>query len=203
MNNKVFLCKIVLLIAVQMSLFGLIASAETTGIDLPLQMDTTITDLSIDPVPLFSGAPIAEGSQYQLYAMADESDLGHEYSTVPQGGEDGLEKWHKYLGYGTVVMAGITAISSSDEDLHESVAYATAAGALSTLLTGYLAHGDRFDLEEGFFSKDNLHITMGTIGAALLTTAVVLANNGSESSHSGLGVTGGVLMTFAVIDIKW
>ena len=48
-----------------------------------------------------------------------------------------------------------------------------------------------------------MHIIAGTIGAVALTTAVAIADDGEESSHSGLGVAGGVIMTLAIIDIEW
>ena len=114
-----------------------------------------------------------------------------------------LDKTHKYLGFGTLALAGATVATNGDNDAHESLAYATAACALSTVLTGYLGHRDRFDLSDGLFSKDNLHIIAATAGAIALTTAVAISDDGEESSHAGLGVTGGVLMTLAVIDIKW
>ena len=122
-------------------------------------------------------------------------------ATVSSGSN--MESWHKYLGYGTVLMAGVTAASSSSEDFHETAAYVTVAGALSTLLTGYVAHGEQFDMSEGIFSEPNRHILLATLGAVLMTTAVVIADGGEESAHSGLGISGGVLMTLAVIDIKW
>lgn len=141
----------------------------------------------------------------EMLAMADTTTSSKDRSVALQEGDRGsaMESWHKYLGYGTVIMAGITAASNSDEDFHESAAYVTAAGALSTLLTGYMAHGDRFDTSQGIFSEENRHILMGTLGAVLLTTAVAIADDGEESSHSGLGVSGGILMTLGIIDIKW
>jgi len=114
-----------------------------------------------------------------------------------------LESWHKYLGYGTVLMAGVTAASNSNEGFHKTAAYVTAAGALSTLLTGYMAHGEQFNLSEGIFSEPNRHIILATLGATLLTSAVVMAANDDESGHSGLAISGGVMMTLGIIDIKW
>ena len=114
-----------------------------------------------------------------------------------------LGNTHKYLGFGTIALAGATAATNGDKDTHEAFAYATAASALSTVLTGYLEHRDRFDPSDGLFSRENLHIMAATAGAIALTTAVAIADDGRESSHSGLGVAGGILMTFAVIDIKW
>ncbi len=114
-----------------------------------------------------------------------------------------IEKWHKYFGYGTILMAGLTAISSSNESFHEAAAYMTAGGAVSSVVTGYFAHASRFDMENGFFADDNFHIILASLGAAILTTAVITADGGDESSHSGMGITGGALMTLGLIKIKW
>ena len=124
-------------------------------------------------------------------------------SSASADGLFSLERSHKYLGFGTVALAGMTAATGGDNDAHKSLAGATAACALTTVLTGYLAHSDRFDKSEGFFSKENRHIIAATAGAALLTTAVLIADDGKEKSHAGLGATGGILMTIAIIDIKW
>lgn len=121
-----------------------------------------------------------------------------------------LDSTHKYLGFGTVALAGATAVSNGDIDIHEPLAYATAAFAVSTVLTGFLAHHERFDLSEGLFSQDNLHIVAATVGAIALTAAVFMAadsydeeDDSVDKAHIGLGVTGGVLMTLAIVDIEW
>ena len=126
-----------------------------------------------------------------------------------------LEKTHKYLGFSTIALVAATAATKpsgiDDVDTHESLAYATAAVALSTVLTGYLEHRDRFDLSEGFFTKENMHIMAGTVGALMLTTGVLMAadsyvekEGGYEiDSHAGLAIAGGALMTIAIIDIEW
>jgi hypothetical protein len=113
------------------------------------------------------------------------------------------ETTHKYLGYSTIILAGATAATNGDEELHETLAYVTAFSALSTVLTGYIEHSDRFDTSEGLFSKENIHIMSGVVGTALLVTAVAISDDGKESSHSSFGIAGGLLMTFAVVDIKW
>ena len=125
-----------------------------------------------------------------------------------------LDTTHKYFGFTTIALAGATAVTSDDMDLHEPLAYATAAFALSTVLTGYLAHGDRFDSSDGFWAEDNRHIILGTIGAIMLTTGVLLAadsykekdENGEEEismGHAGMAGAGGMLMAIALVDIKW
>ena len=136
-------------------------------------------------------------------------------SAIPMSASAGeslsFDNTHKYLGYSTIAFAGATALTSGDPDIHEPLAYATAALGLSTLLSGYLSHGDRFDTSEGFFSEDNRHILLGTVGALMLTTGVLLAadsydgdDDGSvDQAHAGLAGAGGILMTIALIDIKW
>ncbi|PLX89040.1 MAG: hypothetical protein C0618_02670 [Desulfuromonas sp.] len=143
----------------------------------------------------------ATDDQLSMLAMATGEGQPVAKKTVQSGSS--LQRWHKYLGYGTVLLAGTTAATKSNESLHESLAYATAAGALSTVVTGMAGHGHRFDLSEGLFTRDNLHIAMGTLGAVLLTTGVAIADDGKESSHSGLAVGGGALMTLGIIDIVW
>ena len=120
-----------------------------------------------------------------------------------------LDKTHKFLGFGTICLAAGTAATNGDFDTHEPLAYATAAFALSTVVTGYLAHGDRFDTSDGLFTQDNSHMLAGTIGALLLTTGVLLAADSYDEStngvdkHAGLAIAGASLMTIAIIDIKW
>ena len=187
--RKVLFLAVVLLFCVSLSSFAGTATLDQNYLSNSSFLGNGIAELSID--------------HSQLYAMASRTKKTQGSTAEKINHRSAMETWHKYLGYGTVVLAGVTAATNSDEDLHESVAYATAASAISTVLTGYLAHRDRFDTYDGLLSKDNLHIILGTVGAALLTTAVAIADEGRESSHSGLGVAGGVLMTLGVIDIKW
>lgn len=200
---KVFLLTIVSLLLVNLNAFAASVAIDQRILSHNSLLTNELSQLSIDHSQLFAGSLATDADQRELYAMADSSAQTQSRSSAQQKGGTSMEKWHKYLGYGTVLMAGVTAVSHSDEDFHESAAYVTAAGALSTLLTGYLAHSQRFDADEGLLTKDNLHIALGTLGAVLLTTAVAIADDGEESSHSGLGVIGGVLMTLGVIDIKW
>lgn len=200
--------KVILMIVVILFFASSQASAEIATLDQRYLshsslLDNGMAELSLDHSQLFASSSAPDRRHYELYAMAGDVQDARSDSEASQDRGMATERWHKYLGYGTVLMAGVTAVSHSDEDFHESAAYVTAAGALSTLLTGYLAHSSRFDTEEGLLSKDNLHIVLGTLGAVILTTAVAIADDGDESSHSGLGVAGGVLMTLGVIDIKW
>jgi len=42
--------------------------------------------------------------------------------------------------------------------------YTATGAALATCLTGYSEYGDRFNLDDGLFSEDNLHIMLGVLG---------------------------------------
>lgn len=118
---------------------------------------------------------------------------------------DGLdaEKLHKYLGWATVALAGLTAVSGSHKDTHYAAAYSTVAASVGTLATGYMAHGDRFTFEDGVFTEDNNHIILGTLGALGCIAAVALADSSGGNSHDNIGIVGGAAMAFSVITIKW
>ena len=114
-----------------------------------------------------------------------------------------FEKAHKYLGYTTILLAGIAAITSSNKSLHYGAAYTATGTALATCFTGYYEYRDRFDLEEGLFSDDNLHIILGALGTLGIATAVAIADSDGENGHAGPGIAGGTAMLISVIVIKW
>ncbi len=113
------------------------------------------------------------------------------------------EKLHKYLGYTTVVLAGLTAVFNGDNNFHYGAAYSTVAASLGTITTGYLAYGDRFTFEYGILTEDNEHIVLGTLGAIGCIVAVILADDDGGHGHDGIGAGGGVSMAISVIRIKF
>ena len=110
---------------------------------------------------------------------------------------------HKYLGYSTLLLAGIAAVSSSNRSVHYGSSYAATGTALAACWTGYIEYGDRFDLDEGVLSEDNLHIILGVLGTIGFATAVAIADSGKGSSHSGVGGVSATSMLISVIVIKW
>lgn len=133
---------------------------------------------------------------------------------MEKGGEDpagepptflGVPAWemHKYLGYTTVLLAAVTAVSSGSKSLHWGAAYGTAGAGVLTLTTGALAHGQRFNLEHGLFTRDNTHILLGTIGVIGCIAAVALADSEGGGGHAGAGVFGGTAMALSIITIRW
>ena len=97
----------------------------------------------------------------------------------------------------------MTAVSSSNEDVHWGAAYGTVGVAALTLTTGYIAHGDRFTLEDGLFTQDNNHIILGTIGAIGCMTAVAIADSEGGGGHAGAGIFGGAAMAISIVTIRW
>ncbi|MDY6988252.1 MAG: hypothetical protein SWQ30_09365 [Thermodesulfobacteriota bacterium] len=128
---------------------------------------------------------------YSVQANISHSDGGFSFGRL-----------HKYLGYGTVLLAGIAAVSSGSRSVHYGAAYAATGTALATCLTGYIEYSDRFNLEDGLLSGDNAHIMLGVLGTIGVATAVTIADS-SESSHKHPGGAGGVSILLSVVSIKW
>ncbi|MBF0224927.1 MAG: hypothetical protein HQK76_05675 [Desulfobacterales bacterium] len=111
--------------------------------------------------------------------------------------------FHKYAGYSTLLLAGATAVSSSNRYTHYGLAYSTVGMAMATLWSGIYEYSDRFDLDEGITSEDNLHIILGIIGTLACLTAVAIADSGKNARHGGIGGTGAGTMVFSFFVIKW
>lgn len=107
---------------------------------------------------------------------------------------------HKYLGYGTIVLALGAAFSSSNEDVHEPIGYAAATAATLTCITGFMEYSDYFDFDEGF-SKYNVHIASGVAATAGFIITAILGSD--DKSHGGIGGGSTVLMCVPIVVLKW
>ena len=107
---------------------------------------------------------------------------------------------HKLLGYGTLILGAGAAATGSDSSLHHNLALGSASLGALTLATGYYEYGDMFEIDEGF-SKYNVHIALGTIGAIGFAASALLASSGN--SHAGLGIASAALMGSAFIIVYW
>ncbi len=148
----------------------------------------------------------------QSSLVLTREDMSHLFTGDPNEPVPNLEpgsagvnfgKVHKYLGFSTILLAGVAAVTSSTKSLHYGAAYATTGAALATCFTGYYEYRDRFDLGNGLLDEDNLHILLGTLGTLGVATAVAIADSGENKSHAGIGITGGASMMVSVIVIKW
>lgn len=127
---------------------------------------------------------------------------------------------HKYLGIGTVLFAGLTAMAAPEEGCehncttplpprqtsgttHTRLARTTAALAVATLTSGLLVHWDDFHFEDGITDPDNQHMLLGTTGALMMLYAIhKSANSSTQTSHAGIAELGGVAMAVA-IKLTW
>lgn len=128
---------------------------------------------------------------------------------------------HKYLGLGTIVLAGLSVVTAPGEGCegascsttpqapretngtHAKLGKATAAMAMAAVATGLTAHWDDFHFEDGFSDPDNLHALLGTAGALAMTYAVVKsAQSTTPVSHAGMAELGAVAMVVA-IKLTW
>jgi hypothetical protein len=129
-------------------------------------------------------------------------------------------KAHQYLGLGTVVLAGLTALTAPSQGCeqncppqppprqtsgttHTRLARATAAMAVATVMTGLLYHWDDFHLEDGWTDPDNLHVMLAGAGALLMLYAVdKSAKSAVPTSHAATAELGAAAMVVA-IKLTW
>jgi hypothetical protein len=129
-------------------------------------------------------------------------------------------KAHQYLGLGTVVFAGLTALAAPGQacghncpsqppprqtsgTTHTRLARTTAALAVATVITGLLYHWDDFHLEDGWTDPDNLHVMLAGTGALLMLYAVEKsAHSTVPTSHAGIAELGAASMLVA-IKLTW
>lgn len=105
---------------------------------------------------------------------------------------------HKWLGLGSITLAGLTLLAPKEEDgAHEYLAQGAAALGVGAVGTGIYAHWD--DLEGGWNDPDFKHAILGTVGALGFVLAVSKA---PEGGHSGAGAVGALAMAVA-IKLTW
>lgn len=126
-------------------------------------------------------------------------------------------KAHEYLGLGTVIFAGLTAMTAPGEaehgaktaprqtsgTTHTRFARTTGALALATVITGLIVHWDDFYFTDGIADPDVQHVLLAGTGAAMMLYAIEKsAKSTVPTSHSGLAVAGAGAMLVA-IKITW
>jgi hypothetical protein len=169
---------------------------------------------------------LADSSRPFLLAANDDADLSkvkaNIASVIPAAEFDppffSGSNAHKYLGIGTVVLAGLTAMSAPEgcennctgttaprdrNGSHAQFAKATVAMAAATIASGLYAHWDDFSTEDGWSDPDNLHVLLGITGAALMAYAVnKSASSDVPVSHAGIAELGALGMVVA-IKLTW
>ena len=129
-------------------------------------------------------------------------------------------KAHQYLGLGTVLFAGLTALAAPGEaceqncppqpppretsgTTHTRLARTTAVLAVATVVTGLLYHWNDFHLDDGLSDPDNQHVMLAGTGALLMLYAInKSAKSSVPTSHAGIAELGAVSMLVA-IKLTW
>jgi hypothetical protein len=111
-----------------------------------------------------------------------------------------LRSAHKYLGYATAVLAGITAVTFSSDNIHQIAGYTTAGLSLITTGIGFYEYGEYLDLDEGF-SGYNLHMILET--AATIGFLAAAALQGENSTHAVIGGVSTALMILPIFVVQW
>jgi len=107
---------------------------------------------------------------------------------------------HKYLGYATAVMAGITAVTLSADSIHQFSGYMTAGLSLITTGIGFYEYGEYLDLDEGF-SGYNLHMILET--AATIGFLATAALQGEDGVHAAVGGMSTAMMILPIFVVQW
>ena len=111
-----------------------------------------------------------------------------------------LRSAHKYLGYTTALLAGITAATSSSEEFHEIAGYTTAGLSLITTAIGFYEYGEYLDLDEGFTGY-NMHMILET--AATIGFIATAALKDEKSTHAAIGGVSTALMILPIFVVHW
>lgn len=108
-------------------------------------------------------------------------------------------KIHKYLGIGSIGLAGLTLLAPKEENgAHEYLARGAAALGVGAVVTGLVFHWDDLELNQGFDNPDNLHALLTTLG----TLGFLGAVSEAPANHAGLGAAGAVSMAIG-IKVTW
>jgi hypothetical protein len=173
---------LVILVACQMCLLSPLTAQ-------PLEWSSPLSHSSLLPPPM----AMSDLGDFRVKSMSDNSSASTRKSFS-------MGSLHKYLGYGTLVLAAGAAFSSSSKDVHEPLGYAAASAATLTCITGFMEYSDYFNLDEGW-SKYNIHIAAGVAATAGFIVTAILGADGND--HGGIGGGSTVLMCVPIVILKW
>lgn len=108
---------------------------------------------------------------------------------------------HKYLGYSTLALTALAAVSNSSHEIHRAASYGAAWLAGATCATGFAGYGNVIDLSEGVSTHDT-HAVFGILGTAALVATLVIAEADNDSGHGGIGGASAAALGISVIAVK-
>mgnify|MGYP001817608602 FL=1 len=111
-----------------------------------------------------------------------------------------LRSTHKYLGYATAALAGITAATFSSGSVHEIAGYSTAGLSLITTGIGFYEYGEYFDLDEGFTGY-NAHMILETLATVGFMATAALQDE--KGVHAVIGGASTAMMILPIFVVDW
>ena len=150
---------------------------------------------------------LSSNEEYYLNLVSSNQISQDEFETTSsknpsntQSQNFSLVSAHKYLGYATALLAGITAVTFSFEYFHEIAGYTTAGLSLITTGIGFYEYGEYFDLEEGF-SGYNMHMILET--AATIGFVATAALQEEKGVHAAIGGISTAMMILPIFVVHW
>ncbi len=137
---------------------------------------------------------IAQSSKNESETISLSNDLNYESQN------DSLRSAHKYLGYTTAALAGVTAATSSSAGVHQTAGYITAGLSLITTAIGFYEYGEYFDLDEGF-SGYNMHMILETAATVGFMAAAALQSE--TGPHAVIGGVSTAMMILPIFVVHW
>ena len=135
------------------------------------------------------------------HSNTDESaTISTASSLKPQLQGVNLRSAHKYLGYATAALAGITAATFSSQDLHEIAGFTTAGLSIITTALGFYEYGEYFNLDEGFTGY-NVHMILETAATIGFVATAALKND--KSAHPVIGGVSTAIMIIPIFVVHW
>jgi hypothetical protein len=174
------------------------------GIDLPRGAPHLFPD-RLSAMALEAEGQIGGHATEGLLLAADARDGNSSDPSMPERYVSSFStaRAHKYMGYGTIGLAAIAALSSSNHDFHRGASYAALWLAGATCATGVSGFRGFVDFTDGFSAAD-VHALLGAIGTVGFAATLVTAEaDGNEKSHSGIGSGGAIAMGLSVIAIHF
>jgi hypothetical protein len=140
-----------------------------------------------------------------LAAKSAFSDMPASPPASPYVSSFSTARAHQFMGYGTIALAALTALTSSHHDFHRAASYATLWLAGATCATGFSGYRGFIDFSDGLSAYD-AHAVLGALGTIGFAATLVIAEaDGDEAGHTGIGAGSAIAMgvSVAVIQFQW
>ncbi len=189
----------------------------TTGPAQAARLDAPLLAL---PAPMLDSASRALAEPLVLAAGPGQNDAAPAGADTPSLDEEFRtplitpNKLHQYLGFGSLIAAGLAAVTPPDDDedengggsdndnddgFHHNAAVTAAVLGGLAVATGFMFHYDDIGPRYGLADPDNLHMMLGLLGTLGYAVAV---SEAPDDGHAAAGILGLTSMAVA-IKIEW